>query len=239
MNIDVAVLPSHLPSPAGRCVVVFDVLRATTSMVAALAAGVAEIRIFGDLESARAAAAVHPGPKLLCGEQRCLRPEGFDLGNSPAAFNREAHAGRVAFMATTNGTRAILAAAAVNTVLIGALVNAGAVAGELARRDQDAVLLCAGTDGQVTLEDLLGCGAVLDELSQRAQVALASDTARLALRLWRATQHDVVAALSDAQGGRNVIAAGLADDIAFAAAVNSVPLVGAVQRDPLRVAGLG
>lgn len=219
--------------------VVLDVLRATTSMVAALAAGVREIRVFGDLESARLAASEHTGPRLLCGEQRCVRPAGFDLGNSPGAFNREAHAGRVVFMATTNGTRAILAAAAAETLLVGALVNAGAVAGELARRGRDTVLLCAGTDGQVAMEDVLGCGAVVHELSQRADVTLASDTARLALRLWRATQHDLVAAMADSQGGRNVIAAALADDIAFAAAVNSVPLVGVVQRDPLRVVRLG
>ena len=129
MKIDVVLLPRDLrPADlAGRSVVVFDVLRATTSMTAALAAGVSEIRVFGDLTAAKEAAGSFAGPRLLCGEDRCLPPPGFDLGNSPGAFNR-AHAGRPAFMSTTNGTRAILAARGAASIFVGALVNAGAVA---------------------------------------------------------------------------------------------------------------
>src|SRR5205085_294450 len=81
--------------------------------------GVREIRVFGDLPAARTAAAVFDGPadgRLLCGEENCLRPAGFDLGNSPGAFDPAACAGRVAFMSTTNGTRAILAARGAGTV---------------------------------------------------------------------------------------------------------------------------
>src|SRR5437763_4709776 len=70
----------------GKSVVVFDVLRATTSLTAALAAGITEIRIFSDLESASKAAESFGPSRLLCGESQCLRPAGFDLGNSPGAF---------------------------------------------------------------------------------------------------------------------------------------------------------
>src|SRR5438552_3276073 len=83
-------LPRHV---AGRSVVVFDVLRATTSITAALAAGVKEILVFGDVDAAARAAATCSGPRLLCGEVRCLPPAGFDLGNSPRAFDRAAHGG--------------------------------------------------------------------------------------------------------------------------------------------------
>src|SRR5688572_26417492 len=113
-TVDVILLPAHLPPLAGAdaTVVVFDVLRATTSIAAALAAGVSEIHVFGSTALAREAAAAfgRNGDVLLCGEEQCLPPAGFDLGNSPGAFTPALHAGRTLFMSTTNGTRAILAA---------------------------------------------------------------------------------------------------------------------------------
>src|SRR6185437_14796876 len=111
MNVDVVLLPRNLvpEQVAGRMVVVFDVLRATTSIAAALAAGVREIRVFDSLEGARAAASDVGEERLLCGEHKCLPPQGFDLGNSPGAFGTQ-HRGRVMLLSTTNGTRAIVAA---------------------------------------------------------------------------------------------------------------------------------
>src|SRR3954469_16645695 len=100
MDLTVVLLPRDLRPEhlAGRAVVVFDVLRATTSMTAALVAGVTEIRVFGDLSSAQIAAQAFDSPRILCGEEKCLPPAGFDLGNSPGHFSPSHHAGRVAFM---------------------------------------------------------------------------------------------------------------------------------------------
>src|SRR5687768_14106163 len=107
MKVDVVWLPSELRDEhlRGRSVVVLDVLRATTTMVAALAAGVREIEVFEDVEAAAAAraAVVDDGPAVLCGERNCLPPSGFDLGNSPGHFTASNHAGARMFMCTTNG----------------------------------------------------------------------------------------------------------------------------------------
>src|SRR5438876_11749475 len=106
MDLRVVLLPRDLDPEhtSGRAVVVFDVLRATTSMAAALAAGVGEIRVFGDLDAARAAAGrAGAEARLLCGEENCLPPQDFDLGNSPGAFTPGLHAGRTLYMCTTNG----------------------------------------------------------------------------------------------------------------------------------------
>src|SRR5882757_9310530 len=126
MRIDVTLLPKDADPEVlkHRAVVVFDVLRATTSMTAALAAGVGEIMIFANVEAARKDAGsigLYPKP-LLCGEEKCLKPEGFDLGNSPGGFDRSLTGGTL-FMSTTNGTRAILAAREAKLLLVGALVN--------------------------------------------------------------------------------------------------------------------
>jgi 2-phosphosulfolactate phosphatase len=160
---------------AGGIAVVIDVLRASTTIVTALAHGAAGVRPVLTVEAARALAAgfgsiaisgVGAGV-LLGGERRGLRIDGFDLGNSPLEYSRARVAGRRIVITTTNGTAALDACTAASEVLIGAIVNRAAVAArarDLARSRgiADIHLVCAGTDGEVTEEDLLTAGAILD-----------------------------------------------------------------------------
>ena len=236
MKVDVALLPTLIAveSLPSKNVVVFDVLRATTSMTAALSAGITEIRIFDTLDAASTAAKAHPGKRLLCGETKCLTPPGFDLGNSPRAFQSIQHAGQTMFLSTTNGTRAIVASRGARRLLVGAIVNAAAVARELASDASDVLLVCAGTNGEIAWEDALGAGAVIQELSTIASVELESDSARMSQALFRNASSDLVAVLRDCRGGRNVIAAGLSEDIDFAARLNVFNRVGVVEDHPLR-----
>lgn len=234
MRIDIVFLPRdlqpwHLQS---RGVIVFDVLRATTSMAAALAAGVKEIRVFPDTASALSASRSFDGSRLLCGEERCLPPAGFDLGNSPSAFSRDVHAGRTMFMSTTNGTRAIYAAHGAAKIWPGALVNASAVARAAARSGLDLTLLCAGTDNAIAAEDLLGAGGVLDAIVRQASIVSDSDTVFIAQSLFDACRDGLPTALRSARGGKNVIAASLEPDIDFAARLDSLDAVGEVVGDP-------
>ena len=236
MRIDVLETPTRLrPEAIGsRAVVVFDVLRATTTITAALAAGVAEIRVFDSVARATAAAERHGPGRLLVGETNCLPPPGFDLGNSPGAFTSQ-HAGRTVFMSTTNGTRAIVAARSAEVLFVGALVNAIAVAGALIAESRDVSLLCAGTAGEPAMEDLLGAGAVIECLAAAGGIELGNDVARIAHRLFRAFRGTLQEALADSTGGRNVIAAGLAADIAFSARLGDLDVVGRVVDHPLRI----
>jgi 2-phosphosulfolactate phosphatase len=240
VNVDVVLLPKYLEPRllTGRTVVVFDVLRATTTMAAALAAGVEEIRIFGSIADAAAAAARHPGPRILCGEENCLPPAGFDLGNSPGAFQRDLHAGRTAYMSTTNGTRAIVAARGAKVVLTGALVNASAVARAAAAAGNDVTLVCAGTGGEVALEDLIGAGAVLGALRSHQPLRTDSDACLIAEHLYHAARTDLRTALTESRGGRNVIAAGLLPDIDFAARLDALDVAGIVENQTLSVRAL-
>ena len=237
MDLDVVLLPQHLEPHhlRGRTVVVFDVLRATTTMAAALAAGVREIRVFGSTADAQRAASEHPGSRVLCGEENCLPPAGFDLGNSPGAFRREAHAGQTVYMSTTNGTRAIVAARGAGTILVGALVNATAVARAAAAVGAGVTLLCAGTGGAAAMEDVVGAGAVLAALSRVTGITPASDTPLIARRLFDASAGGLHAALTETRGGRNVIAAGLAPDIEFAASLDALDVAGFVDQQTFAV----
>jgi 2-phosphosulfolactate phosphatase len=220
MRIDVAFLPRDAEPEIlrNRAVVVFDVLRATTSMTAALALHASEIRIFADIESVRKAAmesALAPRP-LLCGEEKCLRPQGFDLGNSPGAFDGSVSS-RTLYMSTTNGTRAIIAARTAKLLLVGALVNATAIARAVKSSGLDVTLLCAGTDGRVSLEDAIGAGAVIEALRRMGPVDDESDAANMAFRLFEGAKNDLPHALSTGAGGRHILGARLGADIEFAA----------------------
>lgn len=233
MLIDVIALPV-LARPEQihqRAVIVFDVLRATTTITAALQIGVRQIRVFDSIEKARAARQDEDSGALLCGEMNCLAPAGFDLGNSPGAFLAERHAGKTLLMSTTNGTRAILVARDAKLVLAGALINADAVASVAGRSGLNITLLCAGTNGQIALEDLLGAGAVIEALQKTSNAQINNDAARIALQLFTQDKHRLGDALAGGQGGKNVLAAGLDDDIAFAARLNSSTCVGKI--DPL------
>lgn len=232
MNVEVLLLPRELKPGqlVGRACVVFDVLRATTTMAAALEAGVREIRLFDNLNAARAAANAFDGPRLLCGEAQCVAPAGFDLGNSPGQFVA-AHRGATIFMSTTNGTRALLAAREAAAIFTGAIVNASAVAEAARASGRDVTLLCAGTNGEVAMEDVIGAGAVAAALSAEGM----NDIARFAVQAFEAGRNHLAGVLSATVGGINVRQAGLAQDIEVAARLDAVPVVGVAAGDPLVV----
>jgi 2-phosphosulfolactate phosphatase len=235
MKAKVVLLPNDLkPADAvGSAIVVFDVIRATTTMTAALAADVQQIRVFDSLDAARDAAAEFAGPKVLSGENRAVRPPGFDLGNSPLEWTAGDFAGRIVFMATTNGTRAIAAAAALNpsAMFAGALVNAKAIARCLLASGFDVTLLCSGTGGEVSMEDLLGTGAVLDEIMAATSCNITGDSARIALQLFRSSRDDLPKVLRSTVAAGHVISASLEPDLDYCAALNSVPIAGQISPD--------
>lgn len=112
LSVRVVLLPSLLTPDdvAHRVVVAFDLLRATTTLAAALSAGITSLQLHPTLDSARSAhaASLPSNPtSLLIGEEKCLKPADFHLGNSPSQFTPD-HANRSAHIATTNGTRALL-----------------------------------------------------------------------------------------------------------------------------------
>jgi 2-phosphosulfolactate phosphatase len=76
--IDVAFTCADLRS--ADVAVVIDVLRATSTVTEALAAGYRRVLCADSVE--RAAGLRAPG-RVLAGERQCVKPPGFDHGNSP------------------------------------------------------------------------------------------------------------------------------------------------------------
>ncbi|MEM8873386.1 MAG: 2-phosphosulfolactate phosphatase [Planctomycetota bacterium] len=229
-KIDVIATPDQLTPRLliGRTVVIFDVLRATTSIATALANGSDHVEVHGSLDDARAST-IGDGTAVLAGERECLPPPGFDLGNSPAGFTAERVAGKRVVLTTSNGTRAILAAGSAAHRFTAAMVNARATAEAVLKLDTPITLLCAGTDGEDALEDWLGAGALLRHL--RNEVEPESDRVLSAALLFESCVDRLPALMSATRGGRNVILAGLADDIAAACQLDIISGVNRVEAD--------
>lgn len=232
---------------AGQTAVVIDVLRATTTIIHALAAGAVAVVPCLEVEEARTiAAGEFPGSAVLGGERGGLAIPGFDLGNSPRDYTRQRVGGKTVVFTTTNGTRALLHCRDAKRVLIGSFVNLSAVCRELADENQ-IVLLCAGTNGHVTREDALFAGAVVDELAGRtcpplplgvgrgeglaSGVWVLNDQAELAADAWRTCKTDLTGgdplgrALRASRGGRNLIETGQENDIDLAAQIDKFDIV--------------
>jgi 2-phosphosulfolactate phosphatase len=157
VRVDVAFTPDEvLEAPIA---VVVDVMRATSTIAQALASGYERAYCCREVEDARALQA-KLGEGLLGGERNAVRIEGFDIGASPREVLEPR--GTVLIYSTTNGTRAVLsAAAACERVVLGSLLNLSAVAGAV---DEDCVIVCAGFKGRFALDDAYCAGRIIELL---------------------------------------------------------------------------
>ena len=216
MKVDVLISPSELSSVdlRGMAVVVVDVLRATSTIVTALANGAAEVVPVETPEEALRYRLGDPAA-LACGERGGKPVEGFDLGNSPLEYTPERVEGRRIYLTTTNGTEAIRKAfeRGAGEVLIGAFLNLSSVCDELRRRGRDIALICAGKEGRAGLEDLVFCGRCIERLGDEAELTDGAVIARIVSRSFA----DVKEALLSSQHGRYLVSIGFERDIDFCA----------------------
>lgn len=205
--------------------VVFDVLRATSTMVTALANGAAALAPVPDIPEALSLKRRQP-EILLAGERDGVRIEGhltggvsFDLGNSPREFTAARVRGRTIATTTTNGTRALRACAQASAVLIGAFLNLRATAEWIKQHaPQNLLLVCSGTHEEAAYEDVLGAGALCDLLWDGYGRGTVADSAKVARQIFHLGEHDLLAALAQSRNGRALMAQpALRDDLPFCA----------------------
>jgi len=216
---------------ADRPILVIDVLRTTTSIVAALAGGArAVVPVETADEGLRLAQNLEKDSVLLCGERKMERIPGFALGNSPLEMTPEAVAGKTLVMATTNGTPAIVASEPAVPVLIGAVTNFSAAV-ETARRAFEAAgeisILCAGRERQFALEDAYLAGRFAQALipGQQRRSAELNDAAIAALELVRRYGDKWKRAISASTAAHDLKAAGFRADIVAATEADIHPFV--------------
>jgi 2-phosphosulfolactate phosphatase len=219
--------------------VVFDVLRATSTMVTALGNGAAGMVPVAEIPEALSIRQRRP-EVLLAGERDGVRIEGhltggsgFDLGNSPREFTADKVSGRTIATTTTNGTRALRACAPAAAVLAGSFLNLRATAEHIERlHPANLLLVCSGTHDQTAYEDVLGAGALCDLLWAKYGGGAVADSALIARRLFRIEQDDLLAAVAQSRNGRRLLALpDLRDDVAFCVQRDRFKLVAEMGQD--------
>jgi 2-phosphosulfolactate phosphatase len=245
-NLEVLFTPADFSALPGRDLsgthcVVFDILRATTTMMTALANGASGIFPVLEISDALRLRAGHPAA-LLAGERDGLRilsaqtgSLDFDLGNSPREFTPERVAGREIIMTTTNGTRALQACVGARRIFPGAWLNLGALVRLLqSEADPRLLIVCAGTFDEAAYEDTLAAGALCDLMWPQFEIdpARISDSAHIARQIYLDAGSNIADAMQrHARNARRLLSMpDLSDDVAFCLQRDTLNLV-AEQRD--------
>jgi 2-phosphosulfolactate phosphatase len=267
MRIDVALEPAEARRWNDHVCIVVDQLRASSMIVRLLEHGAGAVVPAASLAQARRLArALGPGT-LLAGEQRVVRPPGFDYGNAPSELAGTDLSGRIVVHATRNGTGVLRSLPADATVLVGCLLNASAVArtayASARRGGRPLGIVCAGRLGAFALDDAIAAGAIVERVLDAAgadDAVLATvdgrlgaehdgrasgdelvltDAARAALRLWRTTP-DVAATFRETWSGYLLAGHDLLADLDASLPVDGSDVVPVVDRgDPARIVAGG
>ena len=241
MNFTTSLLPAVIdsgqsPDQVADIAVVIDVLRATSVMATALNAGAREIMTCREVAVAFDLAADSNPMPLLCGERGCQRIDGFDFGNSPAEYLEDRVRDRRLILTTTNGTRAIESVESVPVVVTSSFLNLSSTVRFLADY-QRVHLVCAGTEGEVTLEDSLLAGAILWKCVWERGGETMDDASVLAMQLWRSwfledvqreempDADSLADKFRESRGGRNLLRLGFDDDLRRCAVIDSLDVV--------------
>lgn len=221
--IDVALTPEEVRGIplAGVTAIVLDVVRASTTIVTALAGGARAVIPVSSPEEARAFRRQgHAGPVLIGGERGGAPPTGFDCGNSPAEYTPDRVRGHTVVFTTTNGTRALLALTGARRIAVGGFVNAAAVVGWAAAEPGDVLLVCSGERGRFCLEDAVCAGLLVSRLESLGSTPPLTDAARAARALWERYRNDLDAMLRDATWAQALVTQGRGADLPLCVALD-------------------
>ncbi|MBW4519104.1 MAG: 2-phosphosulfolactate phosphatase family protein [Scytolyngbya sp. HA4215-MV1] len=206
-----------------NCAIAVDVLRATSTMVTALAAGAEAVQVFSDLDQLlQVSEAWAPEKRIRAGERGGGKVEGFDFGNSPLDCTPDRVAGCRLFISTTNGTRALTRVQQAETVLAGALINRDAVVQHLLTHHPDSVwIVGSGWEGSFSLEDTVCAGAIAHRLMEKLGCGLeelaGNDEVTDAISLYQHWHDRLLDLFHHASHGKRLLRLNCLDDLKYCA----------------------
>ena len=223
MFIDVCFSPALYPNyhRAESIVVIVDIFRATSTIVAAFENSARSIQPVATIEEAEA---FKRKGYLVGAERNCCRCAFADFGNSPFDYQPELVNGKDIVFTTTNGTKAIHYAKSAYRIMTGAFVNLQAVANECIRENRDVVVLCSGWDDKINIEDTMFGGVLIEQLQSHG-FQPAGDAARIALVLWQQAKTNLLDFIKQTEHYSRLSTNGLLDDITYCLSINHSNIV--------------
>ena len=215
-------------------VVLVDILRATTTIVTAVANGVEAIVPVATHDEARLLKAEG---HLVASEKDGVQVDFADFGNSAFSFTREAVGGKTLVYCTTNGTRALALAKGASAVAIGAFINLSALTQWLVRRRKDVVILCSGWKNKFCLEDTLVAGALTERLEATGLFEAECDSAEAAMDLWSLAEGDPLGYIEKAAQRHRLKRLELDDVLPYSFELDVVDVVPVYDGEAIRAAG--
>lgn len=232
MKIDLSFSQSHVDEMQLRekNVVVIDVLRSSTTIVAALQNGAREVIPVASIESAvKVSGSLFGDVTLRGGERNGKMIQGFNLGNSPLEYTELMVRGKSIIFCSTNGSVAMAKCRYARSMAVAAFVNMSAIVEYLRVLNGDVFILCAGRpalNGGFSLEDSVCAGMLIHTLANDGGGSVELTDASLAARtLYKTFGRSVRKMLKGTDHGKYLIEIGFSKDIEFCAEVDSIPIV--------------
>lgn len=226
MKIDMIISADDIKESkiAGKTAIVIDMLRATSVIVTALNNGCKQVIPFLTIEEAVNFSKENRQAYILGGERKAVKIEGFDGSNSPLEYTRELVKNKTLIMTTTNGTRAINGCKKANNILIGALINAAAVAKKALELNQDIVIVNAGTDGQFSMDDFICSGYIIDNITNNAKDVYLTDISTTAHYVYSSNK-DIIGFIKNATHYKRIQELELYEDLKYCCQKDIIEIV--------------
>ena len=226
----------HTPerTPANElpvCAIAIDVLRATSTMAAALNSGAEAVQVFSDMnELMQTSEQWDPNLRLRAGERGGAKVEGCDLGNSPLDCTPATVKGKRLFISTTNGTRTLQRVQAAKIVLAAAMINRSAIVDYVLSQQPETVwMVGSGWEGTYSLEDTVCAGAIGDSIVTKLGVPLVelagNDELIASIALYRQWKDNLLELFHLASHGQRLLRLDGHADLKFCATLDTLTTV--------------
>jgi 2-phosphosulfolactate phosphatase len=230
-NLEVVFTPEEIKNRrlSDKLIVVIDVLRASSTIVTALACGCRGlVPILSPEQAKEKAQQFKKEEVLLGGEREGRKIKGFDLGNSPREYQKEIVEDRIIIFSTTNGVKTLEIVRGALRIIIASFLNLQATSNYCSKFQGDILLACAGKEGYFSLEDTVCAGMLINSLrdiySDTCQEVDANLTAQV---LYKKFGNNILEMLRKSQHGRYLESIGLRKDLEFCSQLdifNIVPI---------------
>ena len=205
----------HLYDVSDSIVVIIDVLRATSTIAAALHNGARSVIPVDSISRCMELGKQIEG--ITAGERDGKIAEGLEYGNSPFEYPREFIEGKTLVLTTTNGTRLLHIALekGATEIITGAFNNLSAVCDHLIEMNRNVILGCAAWKDKVNMEDALFAGAVISRVRQHFQIDC--DSSHIAEAMYEKGKKDLFAFMkkNNASHYHRLMGFGLEKDIRY------------------------